>query len=361
MIPWEVDPEQLEMLAKLADRDDLSWTDVAEQISEVGTERTAESCRNKWKRIRLEPDTKVLVDETPPAIAESLQNPEVDWDEWMSLLHKMQGMVQKVEPIYTDAHSKIDTDRPIIIQFVADMHIGSRWVCYPEFNEAFKRALDTPRLYWGMHGDEVEGFSTSFRAAFPVLDQLTKPLVQRSLANRMIAMLAEKGKLLYGCASTRAHNTGMAIGEDLLQNEYQRRNIPYFVGKGIWTLDVGSERYVFMVGHELPGTSMYNPNHSQIRALLWDCPEADFIISAHKHTYAYQEISHHELAYRAGVHPINKTHLVAVGTAKDGPDPYSISRWSQGNFVWPQFCLYPDRHEIKRVYGWDDVSHYLGE
>ena len=344
----------LEELGPQARQGKMSWKNVAEAISAVGELRSEHGCRNRWKRVRLNPK-----EETPEPIPYELTDPSLNWGEWIKHLIERQNLVEKADPIYTHGRSRIDTDKPIIYQTVGDIHMGSRYVGYPEFRDAVQRMLDTPRVYWGMHGEDVEGFNTSFRDASAVLNQLVQPKIQRALDRRLLEMLHEKGRLLYGCAGTPGHGVVKAIGQDLIQDEYQALHVWYFVGKAIWTLEVGEQEYVFMVGHRLPGTSIYNPNHAQIRALLYDCPVADFIVSGHTHAYGYQEYMHHELAYRAGVMPINKTHLVNVGTAKTGPDPYTMSNWRQGVMEWPTFLLYPDRHEIKKISGWDDMNYYL--
>jgi len=350
---------QMAMLHELGPKvqdNEMSWNDAAEIISKTGERRSAQGCRNRWKRERLQPRK----EQTPEAVPIELTDPSVDWDEWITHLIKRQEMVEEADPIFTYGRTRIDTDKPIIYQAVGDIHMGSRYVEYKEFRATVHRMLDTPRVYWGMHGEDVEGFNTSFKDASGVLNQLVQPKIQRALDQRLLTMLHEKGRLLYGCAGTPGHGVIKIIGQDLVQDLYQGLHVWYFVGKAIFVLEVGEQQYVFMVGHRLPGTSIYNPNHAQIRALLYDCPVADFIVSGHTHAYGYQEYMHHELAYRAGVMPTNRTHLVNVGTAKTGPDPYTMSNWRQGVMEYPMFSLHPTRHEIKRVYGWDDMDHYLG-
>ena len=361
---WDECPEQtalLEQLGPQAKQGTMSWQDVADAVSGIGPNRSLASCRHRWyrERKRQDEETEQPRDDTPEPVPYELMDPRLDWNEWIDHLIDRQQKVQEADPIYAFGRSRIDTERPIIYQPVGDIHMGSRFVCYPEFRQAVERMLATPRIYWGMHGEDIEGFNTTFRDARAVLNMLVQPKIQRILDRRLLEMLHQDGRLLYGCAGTPSHGVVQVIGQDLIQDEYQRLHVWYFVGKAIFILDVGEQTYVFMVGHRLPGTSIYNPNHAQIRALLYDCPVADFIVSGHTHQYGYQEYMHHELAFQAGVMPINRTHLVNVGTAKTGPDPYALSNWRQGVMEFPQFVLYPDRHEIKRVYGWEDVDHYL--
>lgn len=41
-----------------------------------------------------------------------------------------------------------------------------------------------------------------------------------------------------------------------------------------------------------------------------------------------------------------KQWYVQVGTAKTGPDPYTIKSWSPGTWEWPILIFRPDSHQI---------------
>lgn len=141
--------------------------------------------------------------------------------------------------------------------------------------------------------------------------------------------------------------------------------VPYFHGKGVIQLKVGkdennTEDYVIYGAHQMKGSSIYNPTHPQMRALLWEVPSADFVAMGDKHQYAYSEVPHHDMSFLSGLHANRTAHLLQIGTAKNGPDHYTIRGWSKGNFEWPMFVLYPGEHKIKRCYDFEDLAHLLG-
>jgi len=361
--------EETALLGECAPRSS-SW----EQLASHFSRRDAEACRNKARRLGWKgilgsgtptcvPDSDVPhseAPETPPALARLLESPSFKAEEWLDCIEELKRLADQAEPIVTSADVEIDTDQPIALMPTSCWHLGSRWVDYPAFRSLFKRTLETPRVYWGLHGDLTDQFQTTFPNASPVLQQLVHPKFQRRLAAFLLGQLAREGRLLYGCAGNHEDFLVRVIGEDLMAPEFQTRRIPYFVGKGVVRLRVGEQLYVLGVAHKWPGSSMYNPVHAETRALFWELPQADLVVGGHKHSFAHQEIRHHILAHDAGLIPSPIVHLVQIGTAASGPDPYAIKGWSRGVFEWPIFALYPREHMVKRIYDWDDMRYFLG-
>lgn len=100
---------------------------------------------------------------------------------------------------------------------------------------------------------------------------------------------------------------------------------------------------------------------AQGQALRWDLPSADVIVQGDKHVYGAAEVTAFKFEYDAGLRPSPFVWLVQVGTAKAGPDKYSIRRWSQGVFEWPIAVFWPDEHKIKVTRHLEDVEAWLGE
>jgi hypothetical protein len=126
------------------------------------------------------------------------------------------------------------------------------------------------------------------------------------------------------------------------------------------TLQVGEQTYYIGLGHDLPGTSQWNELHSHARALRFRWPGMDLIIKGDKHQYATAEVPAYPDEYEAGRRSSPFVHFVQVGTAKTGPDKYTIQRWSQGQFEWPYIVFYPDEHKIKVTRHLEDVKLWLG-
>lgn len=269
-------------------------------------------------------------------------------DELLDLAERNRAVLDRLDPVVTHGTISLETDHPIGIIFVSCAHLGGRYTLYPEFRQVFEQVLATDRLYWLSLGDDVEGFLPGFRDAGAVVDQaLVNPKAQKQLLAHVLDRLAEKNKLLAGCASQHGGEwTRKAVGEDPIKDLYRARGVPYFDGKALLTLQVGGETYRIALAHQFPGTSIYNKNHPQRRALLFDFPNADVAVSGDRHTYSVQEFSDPAWEFDAGIRPSYMRWNVQVGTAKAGPDKYSIRGWSRGVMEWPTLVFWPGRHFI---------------
>lgn len=256
-------------------------------------------------------------------------------------------LTDSVDPILN--HSTVSWKRgPVAVIVVSCAHLGSRFTFYEQFDSIFRHVLDTPRLYWLSLGDDVEGFLPSFVDGSAVLEQaLVNPKVQRAMLAAVLDKLAERKKLLAGCSSN--HGGAWArrkTGDDPIKDMYRERKVPFFDGKALLSLHVGEQEYHMGIAHSFPGSSMYNPVHAQRRAGLFDFPTADVIVQGHKHNYAVTEMSLPPHEYDAGLRASYIQWLVQVGTAKTGPDRYSMEGWARGVLEWPIMVFREDRHEV---------------
>jgi hypothetical protein len=120
---------------------------------------------------------------------------------------------------------------------------------------------------------------------------------------------------------------------------------PYFTGRGIIKLELGQEVYYLVVNHSERFNSQWNKNHPQRRAYERFFP-GDCIVTGHRHKPAFQVDWHYEQLREMGLRVGGKYILIAVGTFKDGPDPYSIRSWSKGVIGVPTVVFQPDRHDM---------------
>ncbi len=287
---------------------------------------------------------------------------EFNWEEWYEAAEMMASLTNRLDPTITNAVVHIPTDKPIAFMNTGDWHIGSRFVAYKTFRALLDLLLATERVYWANYGDETDNFPMDWLP--PAVQQIITPKAQRLLVAAMVERMIDKGKLLWSFWSNHHAFTERKIGEDLMAPMFMGK-VPFFHGKGVIRFKIGldeetAEEYIIYASHEFTGSSVYNINHPQMKALLWEVPQADFVIMGDKHKYGYTEVSHHDNSYYAGLHKNHIAHLLQVGTAKTGPDHYSIRGWSSGMLEWPIFVLYPDKHVIKRAYDFDDLEYFLG-
>lgn len=342
----------LQKIIELREGTDLIWEDIG---AEVGL--TGDAARKRYYRYaRNEKDgSDGGGDHVAPEFPD-LKDDDVDIDNWLDKLKALNAWRMATETKETVATVRLRTKgKPIAFIPTSCWHLGGMYVNYEGFKEKLEELLEVDRLYWGSHGDEWENFPAGWGAT--VFNNLVPPHVQRRLIARIIEKLHDAGKLLYSMWSNHPAFTERGTGEDPAALLY-RGKVPYFAGQGIVKLLVDDELYVLSVAHNFPGHSWHNPNHSQGRQLKM-LRRADMVIQGDKHRYAYQEYSHSLAAYDAGLQPNFLAHLVQTGTAKDGPDPYTLRNWQRGILIWPTFVLSAKKHEIHRVYDREALEWYL--
>lgn len=302
----------------------------------------------EWGYAKPREDHPLPVFDTPSPETPSL-------DELMSLARQSRDILDRVSPSIVSETVHLNTNKPVGIIFTSCAHLGGRYTFYEEFERIYKWALGLDRLYWVSLGDDIEGFLPGFPDAAAVVDQaIANPAAQRLMLAHVLDGLAERQKLLAGCASQHGGDwVRKKVGDDPIASMYMSRGVPYFKGKGLLKVVVGSQEYAIALAHEFPGHSQWSPTHAQRRAGVFDFPNADVVVMGDKHNSAVQQVTKPGFEVQAGLVRSNIQWLVQVGTMKTGNDPYSIRGWSMGNLGWPTLILRGDRHEIAYAHSLD--------
>lgn len=349
--PWS--DEERAQLRLLVQQHGHQWILIAKELPH----RTSEACHKQWERMDNE---EAPTPEHPKPEFPSLSNDEVSLDEWLDLVDSIQKVRGKAHPVIGAADVKIDAGgKPICVVFVSCIHFGGLYTFHQAIREKILALLDIPRLYFVFLGDEVEHFPPGW--ASTVFENLIPPEDQRAAIGKLIDMVCDKGKLLAACWSNHPAFHEKLTGEDPMEGIYRRNGIPYFKGKGILKLCLGSQMYVLSLAHDFPGSSIYNPTHAQGRQQK-SMNFADVIASGHKHRYAFQMYEVNEGAADAGLTEVRQVFLIAVGSAKTMMDPYTIRRWESGQWcfdTWPTLCFSGCTHNINQVHDMGALEFYL--
>lgn len=342
------------------------WPDNMDAFYAAHPERNRNMCKSKISRMqRAEKEADVdaldIIPEHTVPIFESIQQQKpVDLRRAFELSKEIKDFFDERDPIAKVQHISFDTDQPICFIPVSCVHLGSRYTFYKEFEEFFYQILDIPRMFWGSMGDDIDGFIPKFYSSEAVVGQLYPPHIQRDMLESMLDELVKRDKLLFG---TWSEHTGKwwetAVGENPYKRLFTSRDVPYFDGQGYLHISVGSEEYEIALAHGLSGSSIHNLLHPQGRAARFEYPNADVIINAGRHQYGISEQAFWKNAYDVGSRRSPFVWLLETGTAKAGPDKYTIRNWAQGIMEWPMVVLYPDEHKIKVSRDLDDVRYWL--
>lgn len=272
---------------------------------------------------------------------------ELDFDTLIDLARANKKAMDIIDPILTSETICLNVKKPIGVIFTSCAHLGSRYVAHPEFATFLEQVLGIPRLYWVSLGDDTEGFTGFFDVGSAHEQALADPKLQRKLLAHVLDKLAERKRLLCGFASQHGSEwVRRRTGEDPIKGLYRGRKVPYFEGQAYIRLLVGKQSYLLFGAHQLPGHSMYNKNHAHRRASLFRAPNADVVFQGDKHTFAVQQVSSDTWEYMHDSAAPKYQYYVQVGTAKTGPDPYTIKNWAPGVWEWPILIFRPDEHKI---------------
>lgn len=267
---------------------------------------------------------------------------------------------QLEDPIVTHDTFTFEGDKPVAAIFPSCMHLGGRYTMYEAFEEIFERVLTIPRLYWGSLGDDIEGFLAGFRDVKAVYDQLRPVPYQLEILREVLGKIAEHDKLLFGVSSQHGGKwLRKDTGKDPVKQLYLDMGVPYFDGMGYVKFLVGEQEYNVAFAHSFKGSSQWNPSHPQTRALRWNFPNADVVVMGDRHEPAVQQFPVYKHEFEAGNRKSAMALMLQSGTAKTGPDPYTIENWPTGTMGWPIVVFMPDEHKIKWSWDLDDIQYWL--
>lgn len=265
-------------------------------------------------------------------------------------------LMNESDPVTTHYTRVFDTTKPVAIMWASCMHLGGRYTDHDFIERTMNEFADFGHIFF--IGDEIEGFSPAWFHSGSIIEQGLQIPLQIELFDSYMERFWDR--TIGGCWSQHGSMWfEKNQGTNPLKRRYLDRGIPYFDGSANLTYQVGNQLYYIVASHEFPGNSQWNKNHSHIRALRFNYPTADAIIAGDKHTYAYQEIQVYTDEYEAGRRPSPWVHLIQSGTAKTGPDKYTIKAWSKGQAEWPITVLFPEEHLIKVTRHIDDARKWV--
>lgn len=285
---------------------------------------------------------------------------DIDIEQLLEHARQSQIIMSRLDPVID--HIEIHYEhlaKPFGLLLAGCFQLGGRWTFHEFIRERMDGPLRHPRLGFGTFGDEWENFhARGFAGARSAEEQaLTRPM-QRALWDLWLDKYGKK--IEWALASQHGSIWDEKNGYTPLKDMYMRRDIPYFDGQGYVKLHVGEQTYQLAVAHEFPGSSMYNVVHAQKRASWQRFPNADVIAQADKHQFGVLDTDVYGNEVNVGNRPSTQILLMQIGTAKGGPDPYTIRSWERGFMEWPIVVFWPDEHKMKWTRDINDALFWLG-
>jgi hypothetical protein len=192
---------------------------------------------------------------------------------------------QKVYQEVTERLDKctINFDDDVVINLMSDLHVGAIETDYQRIQDEITAIVDNPRGYLMLMGDAVDGFFFN-PAQFEQIEQAPE---QFAYLKSMMTFLGEKGKLLVGWGGD--HDGWIKkMGIDPYVLFSRTCGAYYMQGVGYVTINVGEQEYKIVGAHRIPGHSMYNNSHPEMR-LAREVQGGDIYVAGHTHKKGHSE------------------------------------------------------------------------
>ena len=278
-------------------REGYSYAAVSKIISEDGIIRTSNSIRHQVRRGHIILPTEdrlravhTSVSQVPDVYFADKRSEErrFNWREWTPAIQSMQKLKKAAGWSQTEATVKIKTDRPVIIQFLSDLHLGSYGVNYDAFKALTDYILSTPNLYVMLLGDEVDFFHKNFPSAEAIFSQVMSPEEQVMFFESWLEEIKDKGLCITWGNHSEAWAEKIGFGISFLK-DIKAKIAPYFNGIGKARIFVNDIEYIFVLSHFFKGFSMYNPLHGVFNAARM-VTDGDIFAQGHIHEPAIGKI-----------------------------------------------------------------------
>lgn len=198
-----------------------------------------------------------------------------------------------------------------ILNFIGDVHTGSPDSNYDRLEQEVETIVNTPNSYAVIVGDLVDGFFFN-PAQFNEIEQTPE---QYDYTYSLLKYLSSKKKLIAAWGGDH-DQWAFKMGLDPYGQFAEKFGAYYMHGVGYITAQVGDNEYKLTGAHRMPGFSMYNNVHPQMRAdRFGGAAGSDIIFSGHNHRKG-----HSEQAYKEFPGEARMVHYISLGPYKSTDD-----------------------------------------
>jgi UDP-2,3-diacylglucosamine pyrophosphatase LpxH len=215
---------------------------------------------------------------------------------------------------FKDRQKKFETGRnevelsfvvPAVLNFISDWHIGHPSTHYKRIEDEVNAIDRANNSYAVTVGDLIDNLNWNPGQ----MEQMEQTPEQLGFMWSILKHLISNEKLIHVIEGDHDADWLMRGGYSM-KRELQDGGVSTSRGHTYLSVDVQKQHYDVMAAHQLPGSSMYNRNHPQSRAMRGAGHGADAIISGHNHQKGMSETFSYELGK-----PKDVT-LVALGSYK---------------------------------------------
>jgi len=232
------------------------------------------------------------------------------------------------------------------ILFTADWHLGNAFTDHHRLKATMDKLIETPNLQQCIVGDVMDNFCIEFFKR-QIQESVASPSQQTLVIMNILDELARKDKNLAFILGNHDTFDFRASGNSI----FQLIDIGAPIANNRLHIDLkfkGAE-YKIVAAHKLPGKSMYNKQHENVRELRENNPNADVIASAHLHSPSCSwEFRYGRVVY-----------FLKTGTLK-GADDFSWGSWPEGQAPYSPVIAFNTRSkEMRDFKNIDEYAAFL--
>jgi hypothetical protein len=220
---------------------------------------------------------------SPTLIREKVRGRKPSFYEWIDEFARRRDLKDDVEGIQEVVDVKIETNEPIIIGLLGDIHTGGHEVDYELLAHDVAFIAKHPQAYVVGGGDLLDGFFFN-----PAQDeQIGSYNQQRMFVRSMVEELGYEKFLLLECGDHDMWASKM--GATIYDEFRDETGIPVVRGSTKTNIHLPEVTYKMVSAHQLPGHSMYNDTHPENRESKFGTQGADIYVGWHTHQKAIAE------------------------------------------------------------------------
>lgn len=351
--------DRIDKLHNLRANTDDTWDQIGERFGVTGN-----AARKAYKR-HLEDRVDNIQRQERRAdnmreVFDDIEWPEdPDWREFVDIYEEINNLHERFDPIdETVTVDFSDVDEPIAVVSASDLHMGGGFTSHRAIKETMEYILEHDQLKVGITGDAIEGFIPGVKPAETTEQQAGSVKSQIQALESLVNELHENDSLLW--MSSGEHD-GRWFEQEVGFNPIKKLvedKIPYFTGRGLIKLKVGSQEYFVMANHNERFSSQWSDTHGARRAYEQFFP-ADVVITCHTHQPEWRVFWHYQELRAAGLGVGGKSILVQNGTYKTGPDGYTIRSWNRGIIGVPTVVFMNDEDDKEVFEGPRKAMRYI--
>lgn len=207
---------------------------------------------------------------------------------------------------------------PPTIALMADLHVGSPNTHYARIEAEVEKIYHTQNMYVIFVGDEIDNMNWNPGQ----YEQSEQTPEQIQYLRAMFDYLASRKKILHRIGGDH-DGWLMKSGVDINREMNQRWNASQNKGAVYFTIHINGKVWKMSGAHQLPGHSIYNVNHKNMRAIRFGSFHgSDVIFSGHNHKKGVAMDFQHELGVP------QRTHYIALGAYKSSDSWLRKKGWA---------------------------------